>query len=83
MLTRIQKLLEIREDSMFLWGPRQTGKSTLLKQLFPDAPYYDLLKSEVYHQSLSYRTIRHSTDNVNQWSQRSTHIFRLYQTIIL
>ena len=53
---------------MFLWGPRQTGKSTLLKQLFPDAPYYDLLKSEVYHQSLSYRTIRHSTDNVNQWS---------------
>ena len=52
MLTRIQKLQEIREDSMFLWGPRQTGKITLLKHLFPDAPYYDLLKSEIYTLSL-------------------------------
>jgi predicted AAA+ superfamily ATPase len=25
------------KESLFLWGARQTGKSTLLKQLFPDA----------------------------------------------
>jgi uncharacterized protein len=31
----------------FLWGPRETGKSTWLKQEFPDALYYDLLKSEL------------------------------------
>jgi uncharacterized protein len=33
------------EGSCFLWGARQTGKSTLLKVLFPDAPRYDLLRS--------------------------------------
>ena len=27
----------------FLWGPRQTGKTTLLRQQFPKARYYDLL----------------------------------------
>src|SRR5262245_62813394 len=29
--------------AVFLWGPRQTGKSTLLRAQFPDALYYDLL----------------------------------------
>ncbi|MBN1307314.1 MAG: ATP-binding protein [Chitinispirillaceae bacterium] len=35
-----------------MWGSRQTGKTTLLKQLFPGARYYDLLLSEVYHKLL-------------------------------
>jgi len=48
MYIRILKLKEISEDSLFLWGARQTGKSTLLKTLFPDARYYDLLKSEEF-----------------------------------
>ncbi len=47
MLERILKLEEIKDDSLFLWGSRQTGKSTLLKMLFPEAPIYDLLKSDV------------------------------------
>ncbi len=43
MLGRILNLEPAREHSCFLWGPRQTGKSTLLRERFPDAPYYDLL----------------------------------------
>lgn len=47
MLERILKLHEIEDDSLFLWGSRQTGKSTLLKALFPNAKLYDLLKTDV------------------------------------
>jgi predicted AAA+ superfamily ATPase len=47
MLERILKIPEIEEDSLFLWGSRQTGKSTLLKALFPQARFYDLLKTDV------------------------------------
>lgn len=36
-----------RHKSLFLLGPRQTGKSTLLRHDFPDALYIDLLASEV------------------------------------
>ncbi|MEN6454898.1 MAG: AAA family ATPase [Prolixibacteraceae bacterium] len=35
-------------ESLFLWGARQTGKSTLLKQLFPDSLWFDLLQSNVF-----------------------------------
>ena len=47
MLTRLLKLEEVENDSLFLWGSRQTGKSTLLKALFPKARLYDLLKTDI------------------------------------
>ncbi|MCK5799632.1 MAG: ATP-binding protein [Deltaproteobacteria bacterium] len=31
----------------FLWGPRQTGKTTLLRQRFPQARFYDLLDTDL------------------------------------
>lgn len=33
-------------ETFFLWGPRQTGKSTLLREAFPDARWIDLLKAD-------------------------------------
>jgi predicted AAA+ superfamily ATPase len=35
-------------ESFFLWGPRQTGKSSLLKKDFEQAFWIDLLKSDVF-----------------------------------
>lgn len=35
-------------ESFFFWGARQTGKSTLLKVLYPDCLYFDLLKSDEF-----------------------------------
>ena len=48
MYNRVLRFDVIEEDSIFLFGARQTGKSTLLKHQFTDALYIDLLKSEVY-----------------------------------
>lgn len=48
MITRYFKLEDAKEDSVFFFGARQTGKTTLLKQLFPRARYYDLLKSDEF-----------------------------------
>lgn len=39
-------LVPSNEDTFFLWGPRLTGKTTLLKEQFPEALYIDLLKRE-------------------------------------
>lgn len=52
MYSRIQKLHLSASETCFLWGPRQTGKSTLLQNLFPGAMNYNLLLSETYQQLL-------------------------------
>ena len=48
MFKRKQHLTHRGKESCFLWGARQTGKSTLLKEMFPDSPRYDLLLSSEY-----------------------------------
>lgn len=48
MLSRKLNFQGLEHDSMFLWGARQTGKSTLLKMMFPDNHYIDLLKSDEF-----------------------------------
>ena len=37
-----------RQRSILLLGPRQTGKSTLLKKTFPEAPYFNLLHTDIF-----------------------------------
>jgi len=48
LYNRKLSLDDVNNDSVFLFGARQTGKSTLLKALFPKARYYDLLKNEEF-----------------------------------
>lgn len=47
MYKRILDIENRLDEGNFLLGARQTGKSTLLQERFPDAPYYDLLKSDL------------------------------------
>lgn len=44
---RILSLELPQGQSAFLWGPRKTGKSTLLRQRFPDAVRFDLLDTRL------------------------------------
>ncbi len=39
---------DLNSRSVFLFGPRQTGKTTWLHQRFPDSPLFDLLHGEVF-----------------------------------
>jgi predicted AAA+ superfamily ATPase len=50
--THIARTLELgaqlARKSCFLFGPRQTGKTTLIRRTLPGTPTYDLLDSTVY-----------------------------------
>ncbi len=49
MYNRILNLAEIlKYRSVFLFGPRQTGKSTYLQTLYPEARYVNLLKADEF-----------------------------------
>jgi predicted AAA+ superfamily ATPase len=45
MYIRKLQLENENNDSVFLWGARQVGKTTLLENQYPNARYYDLLQS--------------------------------------
>jgi uncharacterized protein len=48
MFTRSLSLPPGESETFFLWGPRQSGKTTLLRQAYGNARWVDLLKSEEF-----------------------------------
>jgi uncharacterized protein len=40
-------------ETFFLWGPRQTGKSTLLREVYGQGRWIDLLKAEEFRRYLA------------------------------
>jgi predicted AAA+ superfamily ATPase len=50
-MKKIKRMLNMRlpsRQSAFLWGARKTGKSTYLREKFPDSIVYDFLKTDVF-----------------------------------
>jgi len=49
MVERVLDLrAESRSHSLFLFGPRQTGKTTLMRRTFPESRWYNLLDGDVF-----------------------------------
>jgi predicted AAA+ superfamily ATPase len=47
-LPRILNINLPEHQSVFLWGPRKTGKSTYLRSKFPDSLRFDFLDTEIF-----------------------------------
>ena len=52
MFERSLRLPRPGAQTFFLWGPRQTGKTTLLQATYPDAFWIDLLKADEFRRYL-------------------------------
>lgn len=52
MITRDLKIDLSNNNAAFLWGPRKTGKTTFLKNQFPQAKGYDLLSTTLKNRLL-------------------------------
>jgi len=50
-MEKINRILEMKlpgRQSAFLWGARKTGKSTYLREKFPDSIVFDFLKTDLF-----------------------------------
>lgn len=69
-----RKIVLPKKHSFFLFGPRQTGKSTLIRSVFSKEKmlYFDLLKAKEYHRlSANPALFREEVDTRNQ---KITHV---------
>ena len=53
MFERTLSLPDAGAETFFLWGPRQAGKSTLLRRRYPDGLWFDLLKADEFRRYVS------------------------------
>ena len=50
-MENISRMLDLQlshRQSAFLWGARKTGKTTYLKEKFPNSIVYDFLKTDLF-----------------------------------
>ncbi|MBN1665376.1 MAG: ATP-binding protein [Deltaproteobacteria bacterium] len=47
-IKRIIRIKLPKGKSAFLWGPRKTGKTTYLKEVFPNSLIYDILQTDLF-----------------------------------
>ena len=52
MINRLLNLSNEHHDSTFVWGVRQVGKTTLIREAYPDAIFYDLLQAKDFERLL-------------------------------
>lgn len=52
MLERLLRPALPKGQSAFLWGPRKTGKTTLLRTTFPESALFDFLDTDLYFRCL-------------------------------
>jgi len=64
---RLLKLPNRLKQSFFLWGPRQVGKTSLLKASYPDAPFIQLLKSDEFALFQTYPERLREIVRQNRW----------------
>jgi predicted AAA+ superfamily ATPase len=65
---RLLNLPKSLDNSFFLWGPRQVGKTSLLKETYPDAPFIQLLRSDEFALFQSYPERLRERIRKNGWN---------------
>jgi predicted AAA+ superfamily ATPase len=66
MVPRFASLPRPGKETFFLWGPRQTGKSTLLRASYPEALWIDLLQAD------QFRLYAHRPERLRQSLQQAS-----------
>ena len=67
MISRRIELPPAGKETFFLWGPRQTGKTTLLRETYSGSMWIDLLKAEEYRRYLEHpEYLRQEIQSANQ-----------------